>query len=713
MQHLSYILNLSNSFNANNYLYYFLPGIASGKILLFDKLTKAPIPSNERLQEVEIHERIKELKNHWDLYRLNPAHSYDQLKINIILDFKPWYFTGLKDLSVLTFGKLKYLKQEFEQYFDSYDLSKIVFQYFVIKNKADEIEELAHFLDEKEGINDQIGIVDFGVVNRNLIAWPQWKDLEEIINQVPEDLQELAHSALSEKGQQFLEEWILGIEDCLIHGFNLKKDEQASLGVFFDELIMDFKDEVLTLCKKTEDLFNNDKKKEIVIRLLKRLSSNFYLRKNTDLLFRFTIDTQTNAFRIHDYESLTAILVESIDFFGQDKPHKFLQCGSEKQTITVDSVTFDQDAAKVLFGSYENYSAQSDDKDDSLNSEKFRVKEYKFNAQIDPQQFFQLDKDLETQFLTVNNIKHRILPFFSKNKIAEFKKELEANTIQPLEDQIKATTFRTSQMYSLDGEFGLSQSFIEMNYREIEVALEKLKNEEKESNLVNTQNTINYEIAKSRYQAGIHQFRKDFIDSMYLLPIAKDTHMFFILSTFMVLIFGLPLFTFKEWFASGIFTLGFLALLSIVALVVWFIYKSEISSKYEKVYLENIGLHSRFKEYVNALSELTTNVRKSTLRRKNIQELEQAKKTIEDRARKSNLYRKFYNELNMQLKGNGHQFDSIPLQGEPDFDLPPYKDIRSSKSKKHTPLEIESGTAKDVYKDVEAQLGVIKLIKTK
>ena len=85
-----YILNLTTCFNAENFMYYFLPGISSGKILLFDKLTRNQLSNHENKQLGDINRKLNYLKEDLELSRLLHNYSISDIKINIVLDFKKW-----------------------------------------------------------------------------------------------------------------------------------------------------------------------------------------------------------------------------------------------------------------------------------------------------------------------------------------------------------------------------------------------------------------------------------------------------------------------------------------------------------------------------------------------------------------------------------------------------------------------------------------------
>lgn len=108
----------------------------------------------------------------------------------------------------------------------------------------------------------------------------------------------------------------------------------------------------------------------------------------------------------------------------------------------------------------------------------------------------------------------------------------------------------------------------------------------------------------------------DFMNTMKILPAPKDMHVFFPLVLLLVLLMGMPLYKFTDWFEAIIFSLIFIFGLSLIALIIWFLDKSEVNSKFENIYLENVELFSRFQDHVTELSNMSVNIRKSTLRRK-------------------------------------------------------------------------------------------------
>lgn len=710
MKNLGYILNLSTNYNANNYLYYFLPSISSGRLLLFEKLTQKQLPTSKRHKEIDLKEKINHLKNHWDLYRLNPNNKYEKLKINIVIDYEPWEFTGFGRYSAFTFSKIHYLRKEFEKRFTEYDLSKIVFQYFVIKNKAEDLEEFIQFLDEKNAVNNADGQIDYGKVKRDLIAWPSWDELEKLISQNHDVSGRHSEEPLNNEDKLLIDEMALEIESGLIEKFEPESD--SYFNNFLTDCIQDFKNDLRQRILKIGDLNNISKKKEQLLRLLRKLSSEFYLRQQ-DVLFRFTIDSKTNNSKIYGYESLTALLAESIDFFGQDNPAEFVTNGNENRSVSIQEIIFDEEKTSKLFGRYQSFYNQVKSSEEQMNENKIRIKQFKFTSEIDPSRFFKLDERMTEDFLTVKGMRYRYLGMFNRRSNHRIRKELEENTIQPLEDYIKSQSQQISQSYNLDGDYGLSENYEEMDLKQIKLQLDNIKRQEESFKLSSSDEPKKYSNAVNKFNMVIGIVIERFMDSLRILPHRNSVILFFPLVLLLVLLFGMPLFRLTDWFESFIYSIFFIILLSISAVSVWFLLKSEVNSKFKEIYLENVELLSRFQEQVTELSDISVNVRKSTLRRKNIKELNSAKQTLEEEQRKYGLYAGFYKEITEQIRLNGHSFGEIQVSNPPDVSLSPLEDIRNKTFDKDAEIEVRSGTTEKKYQKIEAQLGIIKLIKSR
>ncbi|HTO16447.1 MAG TPA: hypothetical protein VLZ83_11790 [Edaphocola sp.] len=710
MKNLGYILNFSTNYNANNYLYYFLPAISSGKILLFDQLTRKQLPTSKRHKEAVLKEKIIQLKNHWDLYRLNPKNKYENLRINIVLDYDSWDFTGFGKYAAFTFSKIYYLKKEFEKQFNDYDLSKIVFQYFVIKNKAEELEELIQFLDEKNAINDSKGQIEYGQVKRDLIAWPLWDTIEDCINEKFDIEGKRMEESISEKEQVQINSWQNKIEHLLLSGFGLETDNYFS--DFLNGCINEFKTDIASRLLKIGDLNIMNNRKDQLLKLFKKCSSEYYLRKQ-DVLFRFTIDAQTNNSKIDSYESLTAFLAESIDFYDQENPLNFLTNGSNNQTINITDIQFDEEKKSLLFGRYQSFYLQVKNNGELIKDNKRKVKQYKFNSEIDPKQFFEIDENQQADFLTVKGLKHRYLHLFAKKNAFQIRKELEENTIKPLEDYIKTQGHLISQSYNLEGNLGLSESDENMNYREIEVALENMNHQEKGFEISSSTQSKKYESAVKKFNTAIGGLINDFMEEMKKIPDPRDMHVFFPLVLILVLLLSMPLYTFIHWFEAFFYSIVFILLISLTAVVIWYLEKMDVNSKFENIYLENVELLSRFQDQVNELSNISVNVRKSSLRRKNIKELQLAKASLDEEQRKYFLYSKFYEEIVNQIRMNGHNISDISMNMKADWSVPPIQDIRNRISDEESYLEILAGSTSKKYEKVKSQLGVIKSIKSR
>lgn len=710
MKNLGYILNFSTNYNANNYLYYFLPAISSGRILLFNQLTRKQLPAGPRHKEAVLKEKIISLKNHWDLYRLDPKNKYQKLRINIVLDYEPWEFTGFGEYSSFTFSKIYYLRKEFEKYFSGYDLTRIVFQYFAIKNKAVGLEELIQFLDEKDGINDSSGQIEYGEVNRDLIKWPDWKGIEECISEKFDLKNKPSDQPVTETEKKLIENMILRIEDRILNGFH--SDENSVFHGFLKECIAEFRKELISRMLKIGDLNNYSQRKEQLLRLFERFSSGHYLRKQ-DMLFRFTIDSQTNHSKIYGYESLTAFLTESVDFFGQDNPVEFITNGNNKRTISIEEIEFDKEKTGLLFGRFLSFYLQVKNLAEQTNENKKRLKQFKFNSEIDPDRFFKIDERKQADFLTVNGMRNRYLHLFSRKNSYQIKKELNENSIQPLEDYIRTQSHLISKSYSLEGNYGLSETWDELNSREIAVAIDNINRQEEEFRLSSSGRSKKYESAVRKYRQTIGGLNNDFMNAMKILPAPKDMHVFFPLILLLILLMGMPLYKFTDWFEAIIFGLIFIFGLSLIALIIWFLDKSEVNSKFENIYLENVELFSSFQDHVTELSNMSVNVRKSTLRRKNIKELKDAKRSLEEEQRKYSLYSGFYEEITDQIRLNGHEFAETAVNLPADMDLPPIEDVRNRISDHESHVVIKSGATVKNYESLESQLGIIKSIKSK
>ena len=713
MGHVGYILNLSTSFNAGNFMYYFLPGIASGKILNFQKLTEKQLPANNKNQLNEINNRAWELKNHWDLYKLNPNNTNFSLKINIVLDSSLWLFTGYGNYSRLAFVKLDFIKTTFNKLFTKQELDQISFQYFLIKNKNSDLEETISIIDEHEGILPNNHLVRLDEINTDSIAWPTCLDFKSFVtkeyNVAGKSVEDSIDSTLLAR----FEEDVDSLANSIKKGMFNEQNTEAFNSLIAIKLA-NIKTTLLTEIHTNADLNNEDKKRFLIKTFFRSLSTAHYLRPIKDFLFRFTIDLSNTPSKIKSYEQLTAFLVESVDFFGQEDPINFLTCGGNKPSMKLNAMSFNEKTRDVLFEKYQSFSQVKENGEKAYTATK-TVKYYNFNTEINPEAHYQIDEVKVNDFIYVSYLNKQISPFYTKAFVAKAKKILASNSLDEIENFIKIQAGRVSASLELDGDYGLSSNSEELTFKEVEQKLKELKDEERTDKLKSTVNVASYESVKATYQEEIIPLHKDLINKLGLLPTFGMASLFFaLLFVFSYLLFS-PIYSFDYWMASGFITSIFIGLLLVAALGVWFYLRSKIKKQYELIKHKNQGLYNAFSLYVQSLKDLAVSARSSTLRRKNIDELTKVYQVFKKEESQQATYTAFYTTIYSQLCNNGYQISSNEeVLKEPDYQNAPFFDYRIPTQRQVTDFTIKHGNSTRNYPEDAQQftavLGVIKSI---
>jgi len=680
-ENVSYILNLSEQFNAGNYLYYFLPGIAGGKILLFDELTKNQFPADNTTQEKELIKRIRKLKNHWQFYQLNPDNPLHNLKINIVIDSALWHFTGFGEYSRFPYVKLYVIKKYFEQFFSKQELPYIQFQFFVLKNENNDVEEFIAYIDEKKGFLRSENSVDLGTIDTNLLNWPAYTDVQHLIEKnynttgkinddmINDELKNVFEKDISEVAR-IIESKMKSRENAERYQRFIKNRMQSLIRLFAKEIV------------KIQDLNNTEKKKRIITKFFKTFSSVNYLRKNKDILLRFSIDNRSVKSKIYAFEALTALLVESVDFFGQDSHVDFLSGGGTGQLIfDVTGVEFDEEIKKELFEDYLLFSREKESAE-KLYAEKRSVKHFELNDEINPKEHLKVDENKIQKFIHVNYIDKEIPYFYSKQAIKNFKAKLEDNSIDELEKHIQLQLEKINTSHLLEGDYGVATSTHNLTYKEIEFQLQELKDQEKNDRLLSEVDYQKYRQEKNAYKKEITNLNQTFIDSLGLLPHAGKTLLFIGLGVFVLFLFFAPLYHFDYWKKALIYSGIFLAFLLLGALLFLNVLRGQIKNKLKDIFARNTQLVKAFNHYVTTLKELAGHIRESTVRRMNIKALEKVFKIFKTEENQIKIYRKFYSNIVTQLKRNGYDIqETQKVIPEPDYRLPPYLDYRIKKER--------------------------------
>jgi len=712
--YVSYMLNLSTRYNAGNYLYYFLPGIAAGKILLFDELTKRQFTADQNSQEHELTERIRRLKDHWQFYRLDPESRKFDLKINIIIDNAEWPFTGFGTYSRFPYVKLYTIRKLFEQFFRKDQLNTMRFQYFVLKNRYADTDRFIAYIDENEGFFPGRHVVELGDIDADILHWPDYERIRPLVEKTYDLTGIIADAPLEGALRDTFSSDIEQIAGIIIDAMRSGQDSEKYLR---------FLEGRKAYLKKlfTENITTNkevnlkDRKEQLIRKFFKTFSSVSYLRPGKDMLIRMPLDISSAASRIRSFEDLTAMLVESVDFFRQEDHIEFLSGGAKKQVFEIKEIEYDEAIKNDLFGDYVMFKEQNLP---DLREQKRDVKFYKFNDEIDPSEFLKIDKMKLDAFIHAGYADKDVGWFYSEKAVENFRKKLESNSLDEMEDDIRMKLDKLNLAYLLEGDYGIGTGTRHQNYTEIQHSLDELKTEQEKEKVVSRVDYEAYQESKRQYKERIPGLHRAFLDAFKLLPTLGAT--FFSVVALILLFYLLiaPLYRFEYWNKSWP-TVGLFALILIlgVAGILYFL-RGRILSFFDEIIAENKKLVGAFDQYVESLKELARRVRQSTLRRLNIKVLETELEKIRKQEQQQIAYKEFYEGIVRQLKRNGYSItkpDKSPPP--PAYHIPPERDPRITTEREIISFIIDRNGNQSTYpKENEpfvAVLGVIKKLKIK
>ncbi|HOG04659.1 MAG TPA: hypothetical protein PK978_00270 [Paludibacter sp.] len=710
MSNIAYILNLTESFNANNFLYYFLPGISSGKILLFDDLTKATIVACKKKEEIET--KLQALKDHWDLYRLNPKNSYDKLKVNVVLDLEEWSFLNCGIYSRLPALKIKYLKSILNSHFNA----NVIFQYFILCDAASALENEIKNIDINKG---------YAVKSVKKLTWAKVRTINSLLNREFK-IQQRDRSVIATENilgvlKQEFQQWVDQLVTKIKDEFNIV--EGSGFDIFLGKKLNELRDEFSKTIITNEDL-SIEKRKVCVNHFFEKLSLSYYLNKgiNSDLAFWYPLDKKDIASTIRCFEALSAVLVESVDFFGMaDKFLDFITSNGDKQVISIKNIKFNDKQTNHLFEMYKSFSQDKFNKDDIYNK-KESIKQFAFYKELSVKELFDLDRSKENHFITISNLKRKIPLFFSKDKVSFFQECFRDNNMDELEDRIKIQSSRTADVTNLNDGNKLAHNTIKLSLKEIEAEINKLKDEEKKTSIKSNVDLEKYDKAKGNYLSKKNELISEFFNKFNLLPKQPTVLGFLILFFTSLFLFLGSLYRFIYWVEARISSAIITTILCLTTIVILCYFQRKVLSIVEEIRLENIAIYNSFKSYVSSLKEIAVAIRESTLRRKNIHELEKTKESIDSEMQKQFAYSKFYKDIIYQLDKNGKMIKMVSEKhwkhwNEQGIDYlnPPYKDKRVANIKfNEKKLVVEAGSTnkKDFSNETNFNplLNVIELI---
>lgn len=708
---VGYILNLSASFNANNFLYYFLPGISSGRILLFEKLTARTLTLQTNRQQEDILEKVRAVKEDWDFKRLSTQEQTDKINIHIVLDQSDWKFANFGVYNTFAFVKLHMLKGIFNKVFTAEDLKGICFRYFILTEEENETEKIANFLDAQGGWKGDKLIASFARENTSTLSWPDGDAIIQKINRLKIPTESLpTESHITGTQQKELDTFLHDLLTELKSGFALQENSifPFYLGEGLNHLKADFQVKI----RKVGDLSNPALILDVVKNFFKRFSSQYYLRSRNDLLFYVNIHARNNQKKIQSYDKFSAFLTESIAFFAQNEPIDFVNNVSDarKNQIQLEEIIIDDDARKILLEQYFTRRETCRERLKGGNADEVIVELVDLKTARFSVDEFKWNEDQIAFFQNINGLKDRIPTFFTREKADEIEQILSQNTIQPLEDALRAKREQTN-IHLTERAYSDRQT-LRMNSSEARMELERLRKEEASQNLSSVVDVDKYEKAKSEHKKTTALLYQRFLESLYLLPKKQETRYFYLISFVLIFLLISPLYTFKFWKYAFAFSIVFTLFIAIIGFVILGVTRSKILKNYNAIFLENVKLFQSLDEYRKSMEKLFGDVRMSSLRRKNIQALEAALFSVEEQKRKYSIHEDYYDKIIRQIESNGTSVAYTNERAEIIFQISPEYNFRRSPhlDKK---LKIINGSSENEYSNVISQLGIITLINFK
>lgn len=709
---IAYILNLSTCFNAGNYLYYFFPSIASGKIMQYRQLTKTQLPSNAEEKKAEINKRFNILKNDWHLYRLDPTKDSAKLQIHIILDYNEWSFMQCSPFNAFPFAKMYYIQSIIQQNFSKTEIDKIKFQYFLLEKQNQSEEKLIANYDKAKALLPHHNTA-------TATYYLSTNDFQDFINKeyTTENthLQANVNSELQALFDQDINTLCTRIGKKIVANATT---ETTVLEKYLATQIQQLKANFASKIKTHANLNQQELKENICKQFTAKFSSNAFLRQHTDLLFYIPIDDSNTKSQLQTYEQLVVLLVESIHTFGVGKEdaYHFWSLGGENNTFRLENIAFNEPNKNKLFALYNAFAEDSAVLRNQETEEKENVKQFQFSSQTSPESYYALDKNKQISFENVNELKKAIPFFYHRRKIEKLKEILKNNTFQPIEEKINTQSNEVSRNIDLNGN-ELPNSTESMNLKTIEEKIKKLNEEEKNVKLVSEVDKAKnkFKDTKKQYNKERPILEKNFLQSIRLLPKLKSLAIVLLILLVLAFLLASPLYSFSFINDAITFASFTIILVLLASTVFWCFLRKKIVSHFTAMKTQNKALYKSFKYYVQQLMELAVDVRKSTLRRKNLKELKNARQNILNRSNQRKAYQEFYTNIVNQLKQNEYRIEkdeTIEVQ-ETDYKCSPYYDYRLQRKENIETLTIKYNNSEKTYNathNLSSTLNIVKSI---
>lgn len=598
-----FLVNLCSDFNPNSLLPWFVAYTSQGNLLLFEELMLSPIPENLELSAVEgkLYSLVRQIKNQ----NLSSESGFDEYKIGFILGYDPWLFTQCNEFSKFPLFKVEFLRNKLNDLLGN-QFDNIEISYFFLGIKSNPIHLYIDDI-EKNGLISDHCDNDQSVLGFN---WLKKKDIRKLFenakkNELPVLLFNEINGVFSSKCPLALD--TLKIEPTL-GNLNISGKEIGEQVKVFGAYL-----------QKKIGLSHNLLKNEFDIRfVIDNTNVNANLLSSGKIAI-FILESFQNELRIKVFKDFKNISITGIEL-NKDQLEAFV---SKLRAIL--------SGRELLEPS-------------NKSSENFCFKVYSLPDDDQTKQVPFLDNNDEVNYCNHYNIKSKIGFFHCSDRYNKVRNLLYEKNIEPHENKVfsfKDDIF-LSPVYS-----NLSHTINEKPLNIIEQELSKRK--ESLDSLSSAIDYDEYYRIKQEIIKEINELRKTILERLFVLPGITASISILALSFITVLIFGLPLYSLKNYINSFVFSGIFLVLHLGVFIVLLSIFKKKITTILTLLESKHHMLFSELRKLESSIRKVAKDLRQSYIDRKNIEELENCIRDYEIKEMKKKKYLQFFEDINRKL----------------------------------------------------------------
>lgn len=645
-------MNLSTDFDGQSVEPVYLPYTASDTLLMYPELTMNPLPQNVTSDDIE--KRFVLMVKHFENQRLTLSAETGTLDVGFIFGYDYWSFTGYGELSRLPLVKIGFLRELMKKFLKS-DYKDVNVYYFITGLKSKPFVELFEQIEVAGFSSDS----DLWTMADTPFQWIKKSDLPgktEI-----KDSKYVDDSSTLTKNME-------DSKNSFISSFKNKFSGIFQKAGMNDNIINN-------IISRSGNMLNHIKTvQQYHAANFFEISSNFLRQsfgvasnlKSNETAIRFTIDDSNGASYLLSKTAYTAFILEYIDNKYRDNilKNKYLRINeihlqqvfikdllNKLKSVTANAQVYIPETEQTEIIEYKTYSIADDD----------LIKNYP-----------KLDNSDEVSFVSHTDVENAIGYLYDHKKRETVRILLEKKNIQTLEK--KVFEFKDEVFSTPVYEF-LSHGTITGSINEIR-ELYRTESENK-STLKSNIEYESYLESKAQLVSRIGERRNELISHISVLPFLKHILISLILSLLLVLVLGLPLYSFLNPPNALVFGLLFMIL---CGFSLPFIFKS-VRKKLNSIIYELKALHKQLFDHLTALTDEILRTAKDTrntiIKRKNLEELHEKILEYELKQLKMKRYHSFLTILDQSIN-NICQVCSIPDEEHhpsvsiSSFEKPPY-----------------------------------------